>query len=148
MTGISSNAGSLPESARRALTQFALGYGDALLTYENEALLDVAKGHEYEIIVPVSTIIVEPKVMIVDRNVNPEDRAMVRAFVDFLWDEGSQNAFAENHFRVWDESIMSQHTDQFAKVEMSFTVEDLGGWEEATSNIIERIWRQIQREIR
>ena len=61
LTQISSNAGSLPESARRALTQFALGYGDALLTYENEALLDVAKGHEYEIIVPVSTILVEPK---------------------------------------------------------------------------------------
>ena len=33
---VSLNAGSLPESARRALTQFGLGFGDALLTYENE----------------------------------------------------------------------------------------------------------------
>ena len=147
LTQISSNAGSLPESARRVLTQFALGYGDALLTYENEALLDVAKGHEYEIIVPVSTILVEPKVMIVDRNVNPQDQAMMRAFVDFLWDERAQAAFAENHFRVWDESIMAQHSDKYPKVEIPFTVEDLGGWNEATSNIIESTWRQIQREI-
>lgn len=40
---VSLNAGSLPESARRALTQFGLGYGDALLTYENEALLDISR---------------------------------------------------------------------------------------------------------
>ncbi len=51
---VSLNTGSLPESARKALTQFTLGYGDALLTYENEALYDISKGKEYEIVVPKS----------------------------------------------------------------------------------------------
>ena len=59
---VSLNAGSMPESARRALTQFGLGYGDALLTYENEALLDISKVKDYEIVVPTSTIYIQPKV--------------------------------------------------------------------------------------
>ncbi len=47
LKSVSLNADSLPESARKALTQFGLGYGDTLLTYENEALHDISKGKEY-----------------------------------------------------------------------------------------------------
>ena len=67
LKGVSLNTGSMPESARRALTQVGLGYGDALLTYENEALLDISKGKDYEIVVPLSTIYIQPKVLILDR---------------------------------------------------------------------------------
>ena len=76
------SAGSLPESARRALTQFGLGYGDALLTYENEALLDLSKGKDYEVVIPKTTIYIEPKVLIIDRNVGPVEREVVQALVD------------------------------------------------------------------
>ena len=148
VAAVSANAGSLPESARRALTQFQLGYGNALLTYENEALMDVARGKTYEVIVPRSTILIEPKVVIVDSNVDAEDEDMVRAFVDFLWSEQAQVALARNNFRVWDDAIMEQFAGRYAKVELPFTVEYLGGWEVATSDIIDRVWRDVQRELR
>lgn len=55
LRSVSLNTGSLPESARKALTQFGLGYGDALLTYENEALHDISKGKKYGIVIWEST---------------------------------------------------------------------------------------------
>ena len=144
---VQANTGSLPESARRALTQFSLGYGDALLTYENEALLDIAKGRDYEIIVPKSTIYIQPKVLIIDENVDQRDKDVVRAFVDFLWTRQAQEALARNNLRVKDEGIMREYSDRYKRVELPFTVDYLGGWEEATSTIIDQTWRQVQREI-
>ena len=141
------NASSLPESARRALTQFWLGFGDVLLTYENEALLDASRGRGYGIIVPEATIRIEPKVVIVDRNVGDGQRAVVEAFVDFLWSKGVQEAMARNHFRVWDEDVMAQHERKYGEGSTQFTVESLGGWEQATATIIDGAWKQVQREV-
>jgi sulfate transport system substrate-binding protein len=145
---VSLNAGSLPESARRALTQFGLGYGDVLLTYENEALLDIAKGKEYEIVVPKSTIHIEPKVVIVDKNVDKSEEKVVKAFVNFLWTKETQEALARNHFRVWDEGIMKNYANRYKRVELPFTVNYLGGWEAATANVIEQTWTVVQREVK
>ena len=144
---VSMNTGSLPESARRALTQFGLGFGDALLTYENEALLDISKGRNYEIVVPNSTIYIQPHVLIIDANVGEDDRAVVEAFVDFLWTEKAQQALVRNHFRVPNERLMAEYGDTFSSVDAPFTVDDLGGWDAATLEIIDGLWRDIQREI-
>ncbi len=148
LKGVSLNAGSLPESARKALTQFSLGYGDALLTYENEALHDISKGKEYEIVVPESTIDIEPKVVIIDKNIAESQKDVVRTFVDFLWTTEAQEAFARYNFRVADETIMAKYTSRYKRIESPFTVDYLGGWEEATSTIIDRVWREVQREIK
>ncbi len=140
------NASSLPESARKALTQFGLGYGDALLTYENDALVDIAKGRDYEIIMPQSTIAIEPKVVIIDANVGEEDAALVEEFMDFLWGAESQEAMAKNHFRVVDKTVFKRHAANFQKVDSPFTIDDLGGWDEASAQVIEGAWREAQRD--
>ena len=140
------NASSLPESARKALTQFGLGYGDALLTYENDALVDISKGRKYEIVMPKSTIAIEPKVVIIDANVSEEDAPLVEAFVDFLWSTEAQEAMAKHHFRVVDQAVSRRHATSFQKVESPFTIDDLGGWEEASTQIIEGVWRDAQRD--
>lgn len=145
---VSLNTNNLPESARRALTQFSLGYGDVLLSYENEALYDISSGKEYEIVVPESTIYIEPKVVIVDKNVAESEKEVVRAFVDFLWTEEAQEAFVRYQFRVADEGLSQEYATKYATVELPFTIDYLGGWQEATSTIIDQIWRQIQREIK
>jgi len=145
---VSLNVSSLPESARKALTQFGLGYGDALLAYENEALYDIAAGKKYEIVVPKSTIYIEPKVVIVDKNVAESEKDVVRAFVDFLWTKEAQEAFARYNLRVIDEGVSQEHATKYATVELPFTIDYLGGWYEATSTIIDQIWKQIQREIK
>ncbi len=140
------NASSLPESARKALTQFGLGYGDALLTYENDALVDIAKGRNYEIVMPQSTIAIEPKVVIIDANVDEEDEALVEEFMDFLWGPQTQEAMAKHHFRVVDQTVFQRYATNFQKVDSPFTIDDLGGWDEAAAQIIEGAWRQAQRD--
>ena len=85
--------------------------------------------------------------MIVDENVDDSDRDVVRAFVDFLWSEQAQEALVRSNFRVLDDRMMEEHADTFTPVASPFTVDDLGGWEDATSRIIEQGWRQIQRGI-
>ena len=144
LKGVRSNAGSLPESARRALTQFGLGYGDALLTYENEALLDISKGRNYEIVIPKSTIYIQPKVLIIDSNVDESNRAVVEAFVQFLWSEEAQKALVRNNFRVSSDELMGEHPEKYGRVELPFTVDQLGGWEEATLKIIDQTWSQVR----
>lgn len=139
------NAGSLPESARKALTQFGLGYGDVLLTYENEALVDISKGRDYEIVLPRSTIAIEPKVVIIDANVGEQDAELVQAFVDFLWSTEAQEAMAKHHYRVVDEAVSQRHSTGFQKVDSPFTIDDLGGWDDASAQIIEGAWREAQR---
>ena len=142
VTDIRDTAVSLPDSARQALIQFGLGFGDLLLTYENEALIDIARGRDYELIVPPSTIIIEPKAVIIDANVPDKDRSAVEAFVNFLWSEEAQEIFAEYYFRVVDDAVARRHEDNFPQISRSFTVHDLGGWDWATSAIIDGVWRQ------
>lgn len=141
VTHIRDNAVSLPDSARQALIQFDLGYGDLLLTYENEALLDVQAGRDYEIVVPPSTVIIEPKAVIIDANVSDEDRPAVEAFLDFLWTREAQEILAGHHFRVVDDVVARRHEESFQPIERPFSVQDLGGWEWATDNIIDGVWR-------
>ena len=141
VTDIRDSAVSLPDSARQALIQFGLGYGDLLLTYENEALMDIARGRDYELIVPPSTIIIEPKAVIIDANVPDKDRSAVEAFVEFLWSPEAQEILAEYHFRVMNDTVARRHEDSVPQISRSFTVDDLGGWGWATTTIIDGVWR-------
>lgn len=134
-----------PGSAREARTQFELGQGDALITYELEALLMKDANAPVDVVIPKSTILSEHPVTIVDRNVTAEERPVIEAFRNFLWSEAAQQAFVKNHFRsVTNENFNATNT-QFVQIEMPFTVEYFGGWNKAYPDIIEKIFRdQVQ----
>ncbi|MGA1866353.1 MAG: substrate-binding domain-containing protein [Thermoplasmatota archaeon] len=134
------NVISWQSSARNALSQFTLGYGDALITYENEALLSLDKDPDCEIIYPSSTIYSEHKVVIVDRNVKEEERELIEAFVDYLFTIGSQEAFVDHYFRSPDEGV----EDPYPEIADPFTVEFLGGWEEAHLDLIDGLFSDIR----
>ncbi|HEU5239484.1 MAG TPA: sulfate ABC transporter substrate-binding protein, partial [Pyrinomonadaceae bacterium] len=76
------NVFSSPASAREARTTFELGNGDALITYELDALLmkeQNAKA-DAEIVIPEATIFSEHPVVSIDRNISASDRPVVDAF--------------------------------------------------------------------
>jgi len=134
-----------PGSAREARTQFELGQGDALITYELEALLMKEAGAPIEAVIPRATIFSEHPVAIVDRNVTPAERPVVEAFRNFLWSEDAQRAFVKNHFRSVTNETFNNDNPQFAKIETPFTIEYFGGWSRAYPEIIEKIFRdQVQ----
>jgi len=127
----------LGDSARSMISIFELGAGDALITYEQDAYLAQERGVAMEIILPKSTIITENVAVVVDENVNKNEREAVNAFLDYLLDEESQQIFASYHMRP---SQLS-HED-FSAIIQPFTIDDLGGWTQAYTQLVERIWEQ------
>lgn len=134
------NVISTPGSAREARTQFETGYGDVLVTYELEGLLMKQAGEPIEMIVPKSTIFSEHPAVVVERNVKAENKDIVFAFRNFLWSEEAQRAFVKNHFRSVTDDSLNDQNPEFARIEMSFTVDYFGGWAKAYPDIIENIF--------
>ena len=96
----------LRPSCKEALREFLFGAGDALVTYEQNALLAQARGAALEIVMPPSTIMSEHMAVVVDKNVKPWERKVVESFVAFLWSEVAQEAFTRYYFRaVIDEAL-------------------------------------------
>jgi sulfate transport system substrate-binding protein len=139
------NVISTPGSAREARTQFETGFGDALVTYELEGLLMKAAGAAIEIVVPKSTIFSEHPVVIVDRNVSPTNRAIVTAFVQYLWSEEAQRAFVQYHFRAVTNDALNEDNKELAHIELPFRIDYFNGWERAYPDVIEKVFRdQVQ----
>jgi sulfate/thiosulfate-binding protein len=134
------NVISSPGSAREARTQFELGQGDALVTYELEGLAMKQANAQVEIIVPKATIFSEHPVAIIDRNVSSEERPVIEAFVNYLWTDEAQQAFVKGHFRAVTNESFNQANPEFARIEQPFTVEMFGGWSKAYPDVIEKIF--------
>lgn len=125
-------------SAQSARTQFNSGLGDALITYEQDLLRDAQKARlQGEIVYPVSTILSEHTVVVMPRNISPQDRPLVDAFAQFLWSQRAQQLFAEAGFR----SVDNRYNGRFRVIERPFTIADLGGWPQARAEIIEQVWK-------
>jgi sulfate/thiosulfate-binding protein len=152
LRAIWANVVTSPISSREALRQFVFGTGDVLITYEQDAMLAQDRGATFEIVPPRSTIISEHLVVIVDQNVKRSERDVVEAFVAFLWSDTAQEAFTRYYFRpVTVEALNRLATSDeaiepalpyFYEIERPFTVQDLGGWGQAYSEIIHGIWEE------
>jgi sulfate/thiosulfate-binding protein len=141
------NVISTPGSAREARTTFELGNGDALVTYELEGLLMKEANAPIEIITPQATIFSEHPAVVIDRNVKPEKRAVIDAFMQYLWSDEAQQAFVKFHFYSVTNDAFNQANKDFGHIEMPFTVDYLGGWDKAYPEVIEQIFRdQVQRK--
>lgn len=137
------NVISTPGSAREARTQFETGYGDALITYELEGLLMRQANAPFEIVVPRSTILSEHPAVLIDKNVSDEERPVLAAFMQYLWSDEAQQAFVKYHFRAATNDALNDANQEFAHVELPFTVGELfGGWERAYPEVIDGVWRK------
>ena len=142
------NVISTPASAREARTTFELGNGDALVTYELDAMLMKQNNAraDAEIVVPEATIMSEHPVVVIDRNVAATDRQVIDAFVQYLWTEEAQRAFVKSNFRASTNDALNQENKELATIKYPFTVDYFGGWEKAYPEIIENIFRdQVQK---
>ncbi|MDX6443223.1 MAG: sulfate/thiosulfate transport system substrate-binding protein [Blastocatellia bacterium] len=142
------NVISTPGSAREARTQFESGYGDALITYELDALL-MKEGNakaDAEIVIPEATILSEHPAVVVDRNVSANDRPVIDAFMKYLWTEEAQRIFVKFHFRSATSDALTQENKELATIKYPFTVDYFGGWGKAYPDVIEGVFRdQVQK---
>jgi sulfate transport system substrate-binding protein len=93
----------LDTGARGATTTFVnRGIGDVLIAWENEAFLakGESEGKDLEIVVPSISILAEPPVALVDKNVDRHGtRQAAQAYLAFLYSPQGQTLAARHHFR-------------------------------------------------
>jgi ABC-type sulfate transport system substrate-binding protein len=133
---VTENVISWQSSARKALAQFTLGFGDALITYENDALLAKSQGQDFEIIYPVSTISSEHKAILVDKNIEDGEKEACQKFIDFVFTDEVQQYMVEYNFRSEKQDLNTG----LVPIEDPWRVSYLGGWEKAHAEIIEDIF--------
>jgi sulfate/thiosulfate transport system substrate-binding protein len=111
------------------------GIGDVLLAWENEAFLSVQElgPDKFEIIVPSVSILAEPTVAVVEKNVEKHGtRDVAEAYLKYLYSPEGQTIAAKHYYRPRDtKSVPAKYLKHFSKVEL-FTIDDVfGGWEKA-----------------
>ncbi len=126
----------LAPSARAAMTLFELGAGDALLTYEQDALLARQRGVPLDIIIPRRTIVAQHAAIVVDANVTRAERPAAQALLSYLHSDTGQQILADHHLRRPD--CQSQRLPGLVE---PFTVEELGGWSRAYADLVQGLWQ-------
>lgn len=125
----------LDPAARGATNTFVQRrIGDVFLAWENEAFLSVeqlGKG-QYEIVVPSVSILAEPPVTVVDKNVDRKGtRKIAESYLEFLYTDEAQHLAAKHFYRPAKPEITEQYLEKFPKVNL-FTVDEVfGGWDNA-----------------
>jgi sulfate/thiosulfate-binding protein len=124
----------LESGARAATTTFAQkGLGDVHLTWENEAYFEVREsGDELEIVYPPISIRAEPRVAVVDANVDRKHtRAAAEAYLKFLYTPAAQETIAKNYYRPSKPEILHKYSKSFQPIEL-FTIQQIApNWSEA-----------------
>lgn len=125
----------LDQGARGSTISFAQrNQGDVLIAWENEAFL-LAKefGAKFDVIVPSVSILAEPAVTVVDKNVDRKGtRAVAEEYLKYLYSEEGQDIAGRHFYRpAVSEKAKAKYAQQFPRLEL-FTVDAaFGGWEQA-----------------
>jgi sulfate/thiosulfate transport system substrate-binding protein len=127
------NAPVLDTGARGSTITFVQrGLGDVLIAWENEAFLALQEfgADKFEIVSPQVSILAEPPVALVDKNVDANgNRKVAEAYLNFLYAPAAQKIIARNFYRpAHPEEADKKDLALFPKIEF-FTVNGVfGGW--------------------
>jgi sulfate transport system substrate-binding protein len=137
VTQLYKNVPVLDSGARGSTTTFVeRGIGDALIAWENEALLAAKElgPDKFEIVVPSVSILAEPPVAVVERFAKKHGTlAVARAYLQYLYSPEGQGIAAKHYYRPRDPRVLAEHVGQFPKVNF-FTIDEVfGGWQKAQS---------------
>ena len=125
----------LDSGARGSTVTFAeRGVGDVLLAWENEAHLSLKEfgADKFDIVYPPVSILAEPPVAVVDKNVDKRGtREVATAYLEYLYTPEGQEIAARNFYRPIDAKVAARYDKQFPKLNL-FTIDEVfGGWTKA-----------------
>ena len=125
----------LDTGARGSTISFAQrGQGDVLIAWENEAwLLEKEFGAKFDRIAPSVSILAEPAVAVVDRNVDRKGtRAVAEEYLRYLYSEEGQDIVGKHFLRpAASRKAQAKYASQFPRIDV-FTIDQaFGGWAKA-----------------
>ena len=125
----------LDSGARGSTTTFTeRGVGDIFISWENEAFLALKElgPDKFEIVVPTISILAEPPVAVIDKNVDKKGtRKIAEAYLNYLYSPEGQEIAGKNFYRPTDQKVAEKYASQFPKINL-FKIDDaFGGWANA-----------------
>jgi len=137
VTKLFTNVPVLDSGARGSSVTFAQrNQGDVFISWENEAyLLEKEFGSKVDIIYPSISILAEPPVAVVDKNVDRKGtRKVAEAYLQYLYSDEGQEIAAKNFYRPVNEKIKAKFEKTLPKLPL-FTIEQaFGGWDKAAKD--------------
>jgi sulfate/thiosulfate-binding protein len=118
-------------SARESLQTFTGGKGDALLSYENDAIFAQQNGQDLDYTVPDDTILIENPLAVTKTTKHPVE---AQAFYDFLYTDTAQKIFSDNGYRP---IVKADATLDFPEPSGLFDITKFGGWSEVTTKFFD-----------
>jgi len=125
----------LDSGARGSTVTFVeRGIGDVFISWENEAFLaqkELGVG-KFEIVVPSLSILAEPPVTIVDKNVKKHGtEAVSKAYLEYLYSDVGQDLAGKHYYRPTNPKYAEKYASQFPKVNLIKIDDVFGGWQKA-----------------
>ena len=124
----------LDTGARGSSVTFAQrNQGDVFISWENEAnLLEKEFGNKVDVVYPSISILAEPPVTLVDKNVDRKGtRAVAQAYLEYLYSDEGQDIAGKNFYRPINPKAQAKYAKQFPKLNL-FTIDQaFGGWAKA-----------------
>jgi sulfate/thiosulfate-binding protein len=138
VTKLFKNVPVLDSGARGSTTTFVQrGIGDVFLSWENEAFLALNElgKDKFEIVVPSLSILAEPSVAIVDKNVDKHGtRKVAQAYLEFLYTKVGQDIAGKNYYRPRDAEVAAKYSKVFPAINLVTIDEAFGGWNKAQAD--------------
>jgi len=124
----------LDTGARGSSVTFAQrNQGDVFISWENEAhLLEKEFGNKVDIVYPSISILAEPPVAVVDKNVERKGtRKVAEAYLNYLYTDEGQDIAGKNFYRPISAKAQAKYVKQLPKLPL-FTIDQaFGGWAKA-----------------
>ncbi|BCO26597.1 sulfate-binding protein [Rhodoferax lithotrophicus] len=127
----------LDSGARGSSITFAQrNQGDVFISWENEAhLLEKEFGGKVDIVYPSLSILAEPPVTVVDKNVDKKGtRAVATAYLEYLYTDEGQDIAGKNFYRPISEKFQAKYVKQLPKIKLFTIDEAFGGWTKAAKD--------------
>ena len=125
----------LDTGARGSTITFAQrAQGDVLIAWENEAyLLDKEFSAKFDVVVPSLSILAEPAVTLVDKNVDKKGtRTVAQAYLEYLYSDEGQDIAGKNFYRPISPKAQAKYAKQFPKLNLVTIDQAFGGWSKAS----------------
>ena len=124
----------LDTGARGSSVTFAQrSQGDVFISWENEAyLLEKEFGNKVDFIYPSISVLAEPPVALVDKNVDRKGtRAVAEEYLKFLYTEEAQDLIGKHFYRPTSAKAQAKYARQLPKLNLFSINEAFGGWAKA-----------------
>ncbi|MGO9462994.1 MAG: sulfate ABC transporter substrate-binding protein [Isosphaeraceae bacterium] len=146
LSRVQANVITMDASGRQSMATFERGTGDAIVTYENELLLQgKLAGRIPPYAIPPATLLIEGPAAVVDASVKRHgNRKLAEAFLAYLRSEEAQRILADYGFRPVDPSSAA-NPGRAPLPPGLFTMADIGGWSKNNKEVFETggVWDSL-----